>query len=255
MRIATWNVNSVRARKERILKMLAQHQPDVLCLQELKGVDEIFPFDEIREAGYHAAVYGQSTYNGVAILSKVPPKNVMRGFLDDVEDTQARIIAATVSDIQIISVYVPNGAEVGCDKYHYKLAWIDRLRAYLDRNFTSEDPLVLCGDFNMADDERDIAYPEKWANTVLCHPDVLEAFSHVAEFGLEDAFRAVNPDEGNYSWWNYRTFFLKQNDGLRIDHIWSTAPMIERARHAFVDRDERQGDGPSDHVPVIVDFD
>jgi exodeoxyribonuclease-3 len=159
MKLATWNVNSIRAREERVLRWLETRHPDVVCLQELKVIDEAFPFEALRDAGYHAAVHGQKTYNGVAILSREEPADVVRGFGDEGDDTQARLIAARVGAVRVVSVYVPNGAEVGSDKWAYKLEWLGRLRTWLDRRFEKTDPVALCGDMNVAPDERDVHDP------------------------------------------------------------------------------------------------
>ena len=170
MKIATWNVNSVRARLERLLAWLQKTQPDILCLQELKTRDDTFPHDEIRKAGYHAAVFGQKTFNGVSILSRIEPQNVQQGMNDGVEDPQARFVAAQVGEIRVISAYIPNGRVVGSEHYAYKLDWLRRLRTFLERHVTPQTSLVVCGDFNVARDELDVADPAAWEETVLCHP-------------------------------------------------------------------------------------
>ncbi len=170
MKLATWNVNSVRARLERLLAWLQKAQPDILCLQELKTQDDAFPYDEIHKAGYHAAVYGQRTFNGVAILSRFEPENIRCGMDDGVEDPQARFLAAQIGEIYVASAYVPNGQVVGSAHYAYKLDWLRRLRAFLEKNFTPKTPLVVCGDFNVARDELDVADPAAWEESVLYHP-------------------------------------------------------------------------------------
>ena len=170
MKIATWNVNSVRARLDRLLAWLQKDQPDIVCLQELKSREDPFPHTAIRQAGYHAAVYGQPTFNGVGILSRIEPQNVRRGMDDGVEDPQARFLAAQIGEIQVLSAYVPNGQMVGSQPYAYKMDWLRRLRAFLEKHFTPEMPIVLCGDFNVARDEKDVASPAAWEETVLFHP-------------------------------------------------------------------------------------
>lgn len=254
MKIATWNVNSVRARHERVLAWLAKAQPDVLCIQELKVTDDAFDYDAFREAGYHALVHGQRTYNGVAILCQDLPAEVAVGLGDDVDDPQARLIAATVAGVRFVNVYVPNGQEVGSDKWAYKLRWLARLRAYLERTARPSDRLVLCGDLNVAVDDHDVAHPEIWAATVLCHPEARAALAGVWDWGLVDVFRKHKPDGGVYSWWDYRRGAFGKNDGLRIDHILATEAMAAKSRSAEVDRDERKGDKPSDHAPVVAVF-
>jgi len=255
MKIATWNVNSIRARHERLLAWLGKHAPDVLCLQELKVTDDAFPCDAIQQAGYHAVVHGQKTYNGVAILSRAEPADVERGMDDDVDDPQARLVSAVIGGVRVISAYVPNGQAVGSDKYAYKLDWLRRLRDRLDKRFSPSDALVLCGDLNVAPDDDDVAHPDAWADSVLCHPDVRDALAVICDWGLTDVFREHHPEGGLYSWWDYRRLGFPKNDGLRLDHILATEAMATRCAAAEIDRDERKGSKPSDHAPVIAVFD
>jgi exodeoxyribonuclease-3 len=252
MKIATWNVNSIRSRLDRLLRWLERHEPDVLCLQELKVTDDKFPFDPIREAGYAASVHGQKTYNGVAILSRTDAEDICRRLDDRDDDPQARFISARINGLRVASVYVPNGSSVGSDKWSYKLAWLQRLRAHLDRHGDPAEPLVLCGDFNVAPHDLDVANPEAWRNTVLCHEDARQALGDLGDWGLVDLFRSQHPDGRFYSWWDYRMLGFPKNDGLRIDHILGTAPVLERLESAEIDRDERKGKQPSDHAPVAV---
>jgi len=254
MKIATWNVNSIRAREERLLKWLATQQPDVVCLQELKVVEEAFPFEALRKAGYHAAVYGQKTYNGVAILARTEPTDVERGFGNGVDDPQARLIAATVNGVRIVSAYVPNGAEVGSDKYAYKLEWLQRLKTHLKDRDRLSVPLALCGDFNIAPEPRDVADPELWEGTVLFNPEMREQFRGLLELGLVDTFRRHHAEGGFYSWWDYRQLGFQRNDGLRIDHILAARSLADRCTEALIDREERKGAKPSDHAPVVAVF-
>ena len=255
MKVTTWNVNSIRSRLERLLRWLEKTRPDVVCLQELKATDEAFPYEVIQEAGYQAVVLGQKTYNGVAILARDEPTDVERGLGDDEEDSQARLVAADVAGVRIISAYVPNGQTVGSEKYAYKLAWMGRLRRYLEDRHRPTEPMVLCGDFNVALDDLDVANPEKWAGSVLCHPASRDAFEQVRQWGLTDVFRQHHPEGGIYSWWDYRMLAFPKNDGLRIDHILATQPLAKRCTGAEIDRDERKGQKPSDHAPVIAIFD
>jgi exodeoxyribonuclease-3 len=254
MKIATWNVNSIRARHERLLRWLERHAPDVLCLQELKVADSEFPFDALRAAGWQAAVHGQRTYNGVAILARTPPEDVRLGLGDDVDDPQARLVAARVQGVRVLSAYVPNGGDLGSEKWAYKLAWLGRLRAYLARHYRPDEPLALCGDFNVAPEARDVSDPVAWERTVLYHPEARAALAEVAAWGLVDAFRLQRDEPGLYSWWDYRMLAFPKNNGLRIDHVYVTAALAARASHASIDRDERKGQQPSDHAPVIVEF-
>ena len=255
MKIATWNVNSVRAREERVLAWLEKVSPDVLCLQELKVTDDKFPVEAVGEAGYRASVFGQKTYNGVAILSREEPGEVRRGLEDD--DAQARLIWATFGELHVISAYVPNGQAVGSEKYAYKMAWYERLLDRLDAWFSPEDKVVLCGDFNVARDDADVANPEAWAQSTLCHETSREAWGRLCGWGLVDVFREKHPEGGVYSWWDYRNLGFPKNDGLRIDHILATPPVAKTCTGAFIDRDERKkgkGGTPSDHAPVVAEF-
>jgi exodeoxyribonuclease-3 len=252
MKVATWNVNSIRARLERLQNWLTKNQPDVLCLQELKTVDENFPFDEIGALGYHAAVYGQKTYNGVAILSREEPQDVQRGFGD--EDPQARSIACTIGGIRVINVYVPNGGEVGSDKFAYKLDWMTRLRNHIDTHYSQSDKLLVCGDTNVALSDSDVANPGMWAESVLCTLDVRKALTELVDWGLTDLHHALHPQGGVYSWWDYRQLAFPKNDGLRIDHILATETLAKKCTGIAIDRDERKGSKPSDHAPVIAEF-
>jgi exodeoxyribonuclease-3 len=253
MKIATWNVNSIRARQERLLAWLQKAHPDVLCVQELKATDEAFPYEPILQAGYHAAVFGQKTYHGVAILSRTKPAKVLRG-LPGFDDPQARVLMAEVKGISIISAYVPNGESVGSEKYRYKLQWFQRLREFLEARFKPTDPLILCGDFNVARDEKDVARPAAWVTTVLFHPEVRDAMEQLLAWGLVDVFRQQHPEGGLYSWWDYRMLAFPKNDGLRLDYILATAPLGKCCTAAEIDRAERKGEKPSDHAPVIVVF-
>ena len=257
MRLITWNINSLRVRLERLLALLERHEPTALCLQELKLTDDKFPHDEINAAGYTAYAHGQPTYNGVAILvpTGTDVADITRGFADgDPEDEQARLIAATVNGVRVVNGYMVNGKEVGSDKWDYKLAWLDRLAERVKTELESSDRLVLTGDFNIAPHDDDAKNIEKWADSVLCHPDSRARLKAFTDFGLDDAFRKHHPDGGVYSWWDYRQLAFPKNDGLRIDLALTTPNLTEACTDAQVDRDERKGKQPSDHAPVIFDF-
>lgn len=254
MKLACWNVNSVRARHERMLHWLRRHSPDVLCLQELKVEEEQFPIDAVREAGYRAAVFGQKTYNGVAILARGAPADVRRGFDDGIDDRQARLLSAVVDGTRVINVYVPNGGEVGSDKWTYKLAWLERLRRYLEVHHDPQEPLILCGDFNTAPSDADVADPGSWRDGVLCHPDVRARLAALLGWGLVDVFGREHPRGGVYSWWDYRRGAFDNGDGLRIDLILATEPTADMCAETLIDRDERAGGAPSDHAPVVAVF-
>ena len=254
MKIATWNLNSVRAREGRLLAWLAEKQPDVLCLQELKATDEDFPTAAVEALGYQAVVYGQRTYNGVAILSRGPLVEVEKGFRDDDEDTQARLISARAGEIRVVCAYFPNGAQVGSEKFAYKLRWMERMHHHLQRSLKRDDSAVLCGDFNVAPEDRDVARPEEWKESVLCHPEARAALARIAGLGLVDTFRRHHSEGGYYSWWDYRMLGFPKNNGLRIDHILATEPLAARCSEAEIDRNERKGKQPSDHAPVVAAF-
>jgi exodeoxyribonuclease-3 len=255
VKLATWNVNSVRAREERLLRWLEANRPDALCLQELKVTEDGFPALSLGSLGYRAAVHGQKTYNGVAVLSKTEPSDVERGFGDGGDDAQARLVAARVGGVHVVSAYVPNGAGVGSDKWAYKLDWLRRLRAWLDRRFAKGDLVALCGDFNVAPEARDVCDPEAWESSVLFHPEARAALEHVRAWGLVDAFRLHHEEGGLYSWWDYRMLAFPKNRGLRIDHVFLSEPLAARCRAARIDRNERKGKQPSDHAPVVVELD
>lgn len=257
MKIITWNVNSVRSRLERLIALLERHSPDVVCLQEIKGGDDVFPRDEIAAAGYRSAVFGQKSYNGVAILSRVEPADVRRGMGDGDDDNaaaEARLISADIEGVRVFSVYVPSGRQVASEHYEHKLRWLARLGRHLERDFSPSEPIALCGDFNVAPDDADVANPTDWADSVLCDAAAREALAGVCGWGLTDVFRRLHPDGGVYSWWDYRRLAFAKNDGLRIDHIWATATLASRCCGASIDRDERKGPKPSDHAPVIAVF-
>lgn len=254
MKVATWNVNSIRARKERLLAWLDEHKPDALCLQETKITDDAFPADEIREHGYHAIFHGQKTYNGVAILTREPVDNTTCGFGDGDPEDQARIIAGTYRGIRIVSVYVPNGKAVGTDKYHYKLEWMKRFRAYMDRCHDPNQPVIMCGDFNVAPEDRDVYNPKAWAGHVLCSDAERAALAHLVAWGFTDAFRLHHQEPGLYSWWDYRQLAFPKNLGLRIDMIYLSKPLVSRCTSAMIDRQARKGRTPSDHAPVIIEL-
>jgi exodeoxyribonuclease III len=255
VRLATWNVNSVRAREQRLLAFLARHRPDVLCLQELKAEESEFPLLAVRGLGYDAAIFGQRTYNGVAILARAPLEGVECGLSDGDADAQCRLIHAKVADVHVLSAYFPNGQDVGSDKYAYKLAFMKRLRAYLDRRFDKErDEVVLMGDFNVAPYSDDVSKPAEFEGGVLANDEVRAALAEIAAFGLVDLFRPFHPRGHVYTWWDYRARGFERNDGLRIDHAYGTAKVAARCIGAVVDREERTGTAPSDHAPPMIEL-
>jgi exodeoxyribonuclease-3 len=255
MKLGSWNVNSIRARLPRLLAWLGEHLPDVVCLQETKVEDAAFPLLELRGLGYHAELFGQRTYNGVALLSRTPITEVTRGLGDGTADDQARFLCARTAGVRVASVYVPNGQAVGSDKFRYKLEWLRRCRSWLDRAARPDEPLVLGGDYNVAPEDRDVHDPVRWKDQVLCHPEERAGLAGIAGFGLEDLFRRRQPEPGFYSWWDYRQLSFPRNHGLRIDHLLATAPLASRCREVVIDRNARKGKDPSDHAPVVALFD
>jgi exodeoxyribonuclease III len=253
MKIATWNVNSIRARLDRLVAWLDGQRPDIVCLQETKVEDATFPIDVLASHGYQAAIVGQRTYNGVAILSRTPLTEVERGLPGGDDDPQARFVAATTAGLRIASVYVPNGEAVDSPKFAYKLGWLARLHAYVAQ-LPASVPTVIGGDYNVAPAAIDCYDPAAWAGSVLCSEPERAAFFKLLDTGLIDLVRHLNPTTPCFSWWDYRMLAFPKNKGLRIDHLLATPAFAERAIAAGVDRDARKGKQPSDHAPVWVEL-
>lgn len=251
MKIATWNVNSVRARLPRLIAWLESARPDVVCLQETKCLDEQFPREVLEEAGYEVATYGQRTYNGVAILARSRIEDVVRGLPGEDEGAQRRVIGATIGDLIVFSVYVVNGEQVGSEKYAYKLDWMKRLAAYV-RSLDLKEKLVLCGDFNVTFDDRDVYDPLAWKEKILCSTPEREALRRVMEPGLVDAFRRFHEEGGHYTWWDFRTRGFQRGQGLRIDHLLMSEPALRATQAVEIDVAARDGEKPSDHAPVVA---
>ena len=251
MRIVTWNVNSIRARMPRVLEFLERQSPDVVCLQETKVIDELFPKDDIEGLGYQIAFHGQKTYNGVAILSKKPIEDVVMGIPGKEHHPEARVIAAKVEDVMLLDLYVVNGREVGCDKYDYKLEWMSDVAEYVKERFPMTEKVVVTGDFNVTFDERDVYDPAKWEGKIHCSDPEREALAKIMEPGLSDALRKHNQDAGVYTWWDFRTRGFKRGNGLRIDHFLLSPPAMDACSSVEVDLLARGGGKPSDHAPVI----
>jgi exodeoxyribonuclease-3 len=258
MRVATWNVNSIRSRLDQLTAWLARAAPDVLCMQETKVEDGLFPHAALAEVGYHAVISGQKTYNGVAIAARlgVPIENVVKDLSDDPADAHRRLIAATIEGIRFVDVYVPNGQAVGAPAFAYKLDWLDRLHRDLALHAAPTQDLLVCGDFNVAPEPIDVHDPKQWEGSVLCTPEERAALRKVMGFGLTDVFRGRHPGEaGLYSWWDYRMGAFRKNRGLRIDLVLCTPSLAARCRTATVDRRPRELEKPSDHAPVVVEID
>jgi len=251
LKIATWNVNSLRVRLPHLLDWLAAQAPDVVCLQETKCEDAAFPAAELRAAGYCAIHHGQRTYNGVAILSRSEPQVACRGIPAFV-DEQSRVIAADVDGVRVVSVYVPNGQSVGSEKYAYKLRWFEALAAWLASELTAHPRLAVLGDFNVAPEDRDVHDPLAWEGKIHVSEPEREALRRVVSVGLADAFRLFEQPEKSFSWWDYRMLGFQKNKGLRIDHVLLSAPLKERCVSCVIDRAPRKWQQPSDHAPVIA---
>ncbi|MGZ5801417.1 MAG: exodeoxyribonuclease III [Burkholderiaceae bacterium] len=251
MKLATWNVNSLKVRLPQVLQWLADNPVDVLCLQETKTTDDKFPTDAIEAAGYHVAFSGQKTYNGVAILSKHPITDVVKNN-PLFEDDQQRIIAATIEGVRIVCAYVPNGQSVESDKYQYKLKWLLALRDWLKGELQLHPNLAVLGDYNIAPEDRDVHDPVLWQGQVLVSELERQALQRLIDLGLKDAFRLFDQAEKLYSWWDYRQMAFRRNMGLRIDHILLSAPLAARCRGCVIDKLPRKWEQPSDHTPVVA---
>jgi exodeoxyribonuclease III len=252
-KIASWNVNSLRVRLPHVLTWLADVKPDVLALQETKLTDDCFPHAAILEAGYEVIFSGQKTYNGVAILSRQKTTDSVTD-IPELEDAQRRVLAATVDSIRIVNLYVPNGESVTSEKYQYKLHWLKKMDAYLQHELKKYPRLVVLGDFNIAPDEIDVHDPKAWEGQVLFSERERHAFRDMLQLGFSDCFRALHPEEKNYSWWDYRMNAFKRNRGLRIDHILASKALAAKCMHCYIDKAPRTWERPSDHAPVVATF-
>jgi exodeoxyribonuclease-3 len=253
LKLATWNVNSLRVRLPQVLEWLAREMPDVLCLQETKVPDEEFPEAAIREAGYFAAFTGQKTYNGVALLSRQPATALLRE-LPGVDNAQRRFLAADLDGIRVINVYVPNGESVDSEKYRFKLAWLETLTSYLRAELSAHPRLAVLGDFNIAPEDRDVHDPQAWQGQVLFSKPERAALAGLFALGLKDSFRLFEQAEASFSWWDYRQGAFRRNRGLRIDHILASPELAGVCRVCRIDVEPRRAERPSDHAPVIAEF-
>lgn len=258
MRIATWNVNSVKVRIEPLVRWLKEREPDIVCLQETKCVDEAFPREPIEDLGYNIASHGQKTYNGVALLSKLPLEEVTRGLPGDSDDDQSRYVEAVVSAngraLRVASIYLPNGNPAPGEKYDYKLVWMARLAAHARERLALEEPLVLGGDYNVIPAPADVHDPELWKGDALFLPDTRARFRALCHLGLTDAVRASSDEPGLYTFWDHQRNAFAKNNGIRIDHLLLSPQAADRLTAAGIDRAMRGGEKPSDHVPVWVEL-
>jgi exodeoxyribonuclease-3 len=253
MKIASWNVNSLTVRLPHVLDWLATNQPDILGLQETKTVDEKFPVAEIEAAGYHVVYAGQKTYNGVAVLSKQEASETVTD-IPGLDDHQRRVMGVTAGDIRFLNLYVPNGSEVGSEKYDYKLGWLASLAEYVKAQLAEHPNLIIAGDFNIAPDDRDVYDLEAWREQILCSTPEREAFQRITALGMSDTFRLFEQEEKIFSWWDYRAAGFRRNLGLRIDLILASAALRDRCISAYVDKAPRKLERPSDHAPVVAEF-
>ena len=254
MLIATWNVNSILARMPLVLRWLAAVRPDVLCMQETKCTDDKFPTLVFQERGYKCQLFGQQSYNGVAILTRGECETGHRGYPGDDETAQSRLITSTVEGIQIVNVYIPNGQAVGSEKFEMKLGWMRRLRQFFDDNYDPSRPVLLCGDFNVAPEERDVHDVRLWQGRIMFSEPERTTLQNIKDWGFTDAFRLHNEEGGKFTWWDYRAGAFRRNLGLRIDHIWITEPLVSRSVRTWIDMEPRTWEKPSDHAPVITEL-
>ncbi|MCW8408277.1 exodeoxyribonuclease III [Legionella sp. PATHC035] len=254
LKLASWNVNSLKIRLEQVLQWLESTGVDVLAIQETKLLDENFPVTAFTEKGYHVVFSGQKTYNGVAVISRYPLTNVLTDIPDFV-DPQRRIIAVTVAGIRLINLYVPNGSELTSDKYQYKLNWLQKIIGFIQQQMNDFTNTAVVGDFNIAPEDRDVHDPSEWMGSVLVSPAEREAFTQLLQLGLHDSFRNFIQEEQSYSWWDYRAASFRRNRGLRIDHILLSKPLNALCRQSVIDKEPRKVERPSDHAPVWVELD
>ena len=253
MKIATWNVNSLNVRLPHVLEWLTSAEPDVLALQEIKQVNDAFDSDSLAAAGYKSVANGQKTYNGVAVISRNEPTDIVTDF-PGFDDPQRRILASTIDGVRVVNLYIPNGNSVGSEKYEYKLGWLAALQRFLADELKSHEKLVVLGDFNIAPDDRDVHDPKKWGEDILCSPPERAALQGLIDLGLSDVFRQFEQPEKTFSWWDYRGAGFRRNAGLRIDLILATKALANVCEASYVDREPRTWERPSDHTPVVAEF-
>lgn len=253
MKIASWNVNSLRVRLPHVLDWLASAKPDILVLQETKMTDDQFPEAAIREAGYHVVFNGQKTYNGVAVLSKVPAEEVLFD-LPGLEDPQRRIVAARFGDLQVLNLYVVNGSEVGSEKFAYKLDWLEKVTAWVGEKVKQHQKFIILGDFNIAPTDRDVHNPKSWHEKILCSTPERNALKKLLGLGFSDSFRLFEQDDELWSWWDYRSGGLENNKGLRIDLVLTSDLLSEQCVASYIDKEPRTWERPSDHAPAVAEF-
>ena len=251
LKLASWNVNSLRVRLDQVLEWLESSHVDILAMQETKLIDENFPAAPFIERGFHVAFSGQKTYNGMAIVSKMPIDDVMTD-IPDLADPQRRILAVTIAGIRLINLYVPNGAAFGTDKFEYKLMWLEKVTAFIKQQLNTYPMLAVVGDFNVAPEDKDVHDPDEWKGCVLVSPEEREAFFNLLSLGLKDSLREFTQEGQLYSWWDYRAGGFRRNRGLRIDHILLSEGLGAHCLESRIDVEPRRAERPSDHTPVFV---
>lgn len=257
MKIACWNINSLRKRQDQLFGWLTTTGPDVVCLQETKCPDDQFPELALKALGYHCAYHGEKSYNGVALLSKIPLQHVRQSLCDEVVDSQARVISAVVDGIRVYSIYAPNGQQIGSPAYDYKLRWYARLRECVRRDIAvgrNKVDVVVAGDFNVAPEDLDVHDPDLWRGAIMCSDGERHAFANLCGIGLRDTLRLHHREPGMFTWWDYRMLAFPKNRGLRIDAVLASASLAKRCTAAGIDRDVRKGREPSDHAPIWAEF-
>jgi exodeoxyribonuclease III len=252
-KIATWNVNSLKVRLPHVLQWLETERPDVLAIQETKTIDENFPVDAIKEAGYHVSFIGQKTYNGVTTICKSPIETIATA-LPDYDDQQRRVLAITTENVTVLNLYVPNGSEVGSDKYRYKLEWFSKLHPFIKQLQSNNDRVIILGDFNIAPEDQDVHAPEEWEGNVLVSQPERDELNKIIAQGFRDCFRLFDQPEKSFSWWDYRAAGFRRDRGMRIDHILASGSLAENCRACYIDKEPRKLERPSDHTPVVAEF-
>lgn len=253
IKIATWNVNSIRTRLNHLLQWLNENQPDIIAIQEIKTIDEKFPYAEIEAAGYQVTYYGQKSYNGVAIISKEKLNHIVKN-IPCFPDTQARVIAGSYRDLRVINLYIPNGQSLDSDKFQYKLQWLKAMHTYLADELKKYPAIIVLGDFNIAPTDIDVHDPAVWQGQVLVSPAERQAFTALLELGFKDSFRLFQQEGGFYSWWDYRAAAFRRNLGLRIDHILVSETLVPMCTTCYIDRIPRTWEQPSDHTIVVAEL-
>ena len=252
--LITWNVNSVRARQVQVYNWIEENEPEIICLQEIKVDDDNFPYNDFIHLGYKPIVYGQKSYNGVAILTKLPVKSQLKGFENNYFNKDARIIHANMIHFHLITVYVPNAKNISDESFNYKLKWLGELYNLVNKRFTPNDRLIICGDFNVAPNQLDVDDPRFYLYETFIHKDVRYEFNKLLNWGLVDSFHLRNPSSGNYTWWDYRGDAFHKNKGMRIDHILVSTNLKNSISSITIDKNTRSASNPSDHAPVVAEL-